>query len=485
VFDVQELRQLASDEGLNLTGDLSHAQADALAAKWAPEVRFHPRELFHSQTLRAYLDATESAPWGPDEWLPVLENGGVVLNEPPRIYCKAGSYEDCGSDFESSDIGVESEYRALQWERLVDYIPPDPKQLPQKVIIDPSYSIAKDKFGSAQQSPSGAQLPRDPAGVGVTSGLRFLLEGVELSLKAQRAGLDDALLGDFGFDVLYRAMLLELIDAHKRGDAAREAQLLDKLISEDVLTKTMWEAITEYAFLEYYFTYPYNDLQRYAGLAAPYDHEGDVESCCLAFRRSDLTVAGHQTAEPVYAISTRHGASAGLDQIRMLDPNDLDPPNQPVVVWVAGGSHATVLTGAGDYSTHAVWNGFSNAMGKGGGAVCAALGPLCVLGALLAAILDHFISPDDEARDDGVHSHPALGGSAAPDESGLTVANVPLSAGANLYQEPASLPPGTDVTLGERAFPGQWGGKASFADKPRRFLGRLTLHLGFQTPGGP
>ena len=52
-----------------------------------------------------------------------------------------------------------------------------------------------------------------------------------------------------------------------------------------------WNAVTRFAFLEYYFFYAYNDFERYQTAIFDNEHEGDDEGCCLVFDRNVLNLA--------------------------------------------------------------------------------------------------------------------------------------------------------------------------------------------------
>ena len=59
-----------------------------------------------------------------------------------------------------------------------------------------------------------------------------------------------------------------------------------------------WDAVTRFAFLEYYFFYAYNDFERYQTALFDNEHEGDDEGCCLVFDRERARSSRRRAADP-------------------------------------------------------------------------------------------------------------------------------------------------------------------------------------------
>src|SRR5687767_14583091 len=75
-------------------------------------------------------------------------------------------------------------------------------------------------------------------------------------------------------------------DRRARGAGESISTALQALPPGWRLDKRAWDAVTRYAFLEYYFLYAYNDFERYQTTPFDNEHEGDDERCWLVFDRN-------------------------------------------------------------------------------------------------------------------------------------------------------------------------------------------------------
>ena len=179
-----------------------------------------------------------------------------------------------------------------------------------------------------------------------------------------------------------------------------------------------WNAVTRYAFLEYYFFYAYNDFERYQTAIFDNEHEGDDEGCCLVFDRNVLNLAATSgdpddllKAVPHCIIASVHEEYQDADLLKfvappIVAPGDPAPPARDVVdftVYVAGGSHATYFT-PGDHDLV----DFQDTWGyvDENASWLYIIAPVVLAISIILAIIEHFVDTEDFTSDEGVHSGP-------------------------------------------------------------------------------
>ena len=154
--------------------------------------------------------------------------------------------------------------------------------------------------GATEPQPGDPRVPRHlPMEVRVE--MRFLLETLKHELQQERPA--DALWGGFAVDDLLlrpsqssgqpptpdrearRAILRELVDAFQQGDDARVAAVLAGIPPSLTFSTRAWNGVKNYAFLEFYLSYAYNDYTSYGDAPFANEHEIDLEGCCVVFER--------------------------------------------------------------------------------------------------------------------------------------------------------------------------------------------------------
>lgn len=224
----------------------------------------------------------------------------------------------------------------------------------------------------------------------------------------------------------------------------------------------------DFAFLEYYLVYPFNDYKEYGSWPFENEHEGDVEGCCVVFERRflDQLAAGNRQAEDVVphtVITLAHEEFNDLDAMKRLSAVR-DRARDDLVVYVAPGSHATYLNA----DSHDVldFEDVVTDLPLQLPTAVLALGLLLAPGSfialvLLAGVVEHFVDSEDQTSDDGASIGP---GPADPGSLRFNrrIEVTPLSDfknDLNVYQ------PGQRAALGVRAYPGKWGGDDGPIDK--------------------
>jgi hypothetical protein len=267
-----------------------------------------------------------------------------------------------------------------------------------------------------------------------------------------------------------RHVLRALVAAHLAGDAAAWQAAFTLIPLGWALYQQAWDAVTQYAFLEFYFVYAFNDYKEYATWPFENEHEGDIEGCCVVFERSALEelAAGTKTAAQVTAhtvITSVHEEFHDSDCLKRL-PLANDKARDDLVVYVAPGSHATYLTpGSHDFlDFEDVVTDLPAQLPTWVVVLAIVTGNLEILVALviLAGILEHFVGSDDETSDNGVSVGP---GEPDPNPANLEFAKklevTPLSDimnDVNIYQS-AFRP-----TRAIRGYQGMWGGDDGLID---------------------
>ena len=209
-----------------------------------------------------------------------------------------------------------------------------------------------------------------------------------------------------------RAFLLGAIRKHEAGEQLPEPPPGWRL------DRTAWNAVTRFAFLEYYFFYAYNDFERYQTAIFDNEHEGDDEGCCLVFDRAviNLAAAGGMPAliraVPFAIITSVHEEYQDADLLRFVPPpvvgagragaagarrrrlHRLCRRRQPRDLPDAGRPRPRRLPG------HLELRRRERAAG------CSSSRRWCSSISIILAILEHFIDTEDFTSDDGLHGGP-------------------------------------------------------------------------------
>jgi hypothetical protein len=462
-----------------------------LAELWMPELRFHEEERFHPIDLERLFKVpvevvaglppaareafliTVSGPVGDQQFTPpVVRNGATVLLH--------------GGDI-NNDLGA---------------TPDGTEKLMDGVDQDTVYSHGKGltrsiEFFGASDTVSGNTVPqpgdpRVPAhDIVVRAEMRYLLDALRHYL--QQDPPVDSVWGWFNVESVIiksdkpdnstdrtekRNILRELVAGYEAGDQPRQAAAIQRITQRPgwTLHQRAWDAVRFYAFLEFYFVYPYNDYPDYGDWPFVNEHEGDVEGCCVVFDRRDLDqVAANPPTKPIQeviahtVITSVHEVFNDNDELKRL-PVERDRARDDLVVYVAPGSHATYLSpGPHDVldweDILTDWPGEVTSGWKE--AIVLLLYPAYFPLLLLAAAIEHFVDAEDETTDNGVRTGPTIpvGGTSFAHELLVT----PLSninGGLNLYQAGFDPPEnGLDLCeLARRAYPGKWGAHDDIAD---------------------
>jgi len=493
--NLNQTANLAQRKGLNYTGRLTHAQVVALANAWRPEVRYYEDERFHPVDMDGLFSIPSQifdtlTPASQDEFSiavdgasfapPVLKNGNNVVGngnfdveEITSLDIDGGTILTHGKSFSSSTqfFGATTTVNGL----------------PNPVAGDP-------------------RRPRHD--IVYRAEMRMLFEALKFELE-----LDDLLQNESkpedsiwrGFEVensffrenklqgnstpfstnQKRQILKTLVDSYDPDniDIDAENTAIDNLISALpqgwLFNRVAWDVIKNFAFIEFYFIYAYNDFDRYE---SPFGnkHEGDDEGCCVVFDRSKLNqMADDDQTNPPSDIPPHAFITSAHEEWQGGDRIDADISVDPVrarddlVAYVARGSHATLL----EAGTHDVLD-FGDAFllpFKGPTWVAVLNGLTLGIPGLILAIAEHFADSEDVTSNDGVSTP---GRSSEPTDEVLVFRAetqvTPLSninSDENIYNAANGQNPLADplAALGRRAFSGKIGAHDGFSDKSPKF----------------
>jgi hypothetical protein len=354
------------------------------------------------------------------------------------------------------------------------------------------FGASKSVNGADEPRPRDPRRPRHP--IVVRAEMRVLLDTLkhelELDLPEGREKPIDAIWTGFAVEESFfrvddapftptapfsrsakRAILADLIAAHEITDpeerTAAERAALERIPPGWTFVPLAWTAVTDFAFLEFYLVYAFNDYKEYGTWPFDNEHEGDVEGFCVVFRRSalDELAGGKPAAEilPHTLITSAHEEFNNADDLKRLPETNEDIRNE-LRVYVAAGSHASYLYAdlhdILDFEDIAT--DLPDLLPGGFLAVLAFPSPL-ISAILLAGLVEHLVDSEDKTSDDGVSIGPGQ-----PDVPNLkfdkTIEVTPLSAfdgkeGENIYQRDSR------ALLALRGYPGKWGGDDGFINK--------------------
>lgn len=520
--NIPRLQQFADENGFGLTSPLTHESVVKLAEHWFPDMFFYEAEKFHPiamdenftmiDDLFGALPTSAKEEWLVSAFVRESNSTGVTQQfEPPVVLVPDGIVvEQSGQTAVAKSVVQVISAGASARDGL------GAEAVDSDAVVTHGASFRRsDQFfggfetlaGGAQASASDPFKPRAKAEDGspritVMGSLLNLFELLKYELLAAAPDANyppDGLRGaveiasslvtpitspppPLPFEDL-RKFLLKLIEAEETDGETPPAPPGYRL------SRTGWNAVKRFAFLEYDFFYAFNDFNRYADGLFTNEHEGDNEGCCLVFDRSLFNVAPNDEnallrVVPQFMMTCVHEEFQDADEFKFIDPPLSFPPDKrardvvPFTVFIAAGSHATYFTDG----THDLVD-FQDHMAKIEEHLLAAIvfAPIVIPVLILSLIIEHFTDTEDITSDDGIRTGP-------PDVVGdhpTAVANrlvvMPMSAENHIY---GTEPEDNEDLLRLRAYPGKWGAhdgiidhSSTFRAKTGRYFRRLLSHL--------
>jgi hypothetical protein len=509
--DLETLQAFARENFNGLTAPLNAGQVSRLARHWLPEMRFVEVEYFYPVSLEQFTGQVEivfGALSGRDRdsfrlELPIRSGteARVFRRFDPPVLMNADNFSV------QTDDGVEylRAWKILRSGAIGDGF--EDREVDEDTVLTHGTSFrASDEYFGPQRTLSGGAVgagnPYVPLLTPITVIATFVnpLEALRYELLTEeakdrdeyapdglRGGLDifpslfQSSSNPGGFPPSSRQAILAMIDAQLLNDAVAFDAAVRDLPFGARLDRGAWDALSRFAFLEYYFLYPLNDFNRYETLGNI--HEGDDEGCCLVFERNALDAAAASGSEDVLLDVRPHSILTSVHEpFQDADLHNFIPPGPgrdglDLVVWIAVGSHATYLS----LDTHPVLD-FSDVYEYVEDALpfILALSPLLTLNlAILALLADLLDVLEDETSDDGVHTGPDELVGNDPTYIRTRIQMLDMSARRHIYQ------PEQNDLLGRRAYAGKLGGhdgfrnhSPSFEAKTGRYFRRLLKGLG-------
>jgi hypothetical protein len=489
MLDLKAHADVAVASAFNLTGPLRHDTVVQLADAWTPEVRFHEAERFHPVDFEAMFTVPPAVMATLDEATrdTLRIQVGNARFEPPII--RTGSDTVPASALTTDVLADPTAGAEVQARLSSSSVYTHGGGFDRSTQL---FGASTTVAGLVDPTPGDPRVPRHP--IVVRAEMRFLYETLKHDLQTDRP--NDALWGRFAVEASLfqlavpgstvpfttsrkRDILRRLIAAIDAGDDVAQAAALADIPPPWQLNGRAWDAVRNYAFLEFYFLYAFNDYLQVADSIFSNEHEGDNEGCCVVFDRRDLEelAAGTKTLDEIVAhtiITSVHEEFNDNDELKRL-PLDRDRARDDLVVYVAVGSHATYLT-AGSHDVLDFEDILTDFPGKvpGWAWLIPGAAPVIVLLLLITAVTEHFVDAEDETSDNGASTGPEPEPGSDPGPLVFPSRRVvtPLSAitgpdaDVNAYQAALTSAPAT-VSLADltrRAFPGTWGGHDGLRD---------------------
>jgi hypothetical protein len=524
--DIPRLQQFATENDLGLTSPLTHESVAKLAKHWFPDMFFYEAEKFYPIAMDEMFtmidDSFGALPTSAKEELLVnlfvreTDSTGVRQPfEPPVVLVPDGFIvEQTGQSVVAKSVVRVISAGVSARDGLGDEAVDDDAV----VTHGARFSSSDQFFGGfetlADTPQPGPGNPFEPRAKGEDGNPRITVMGSLLNL----------------FELLKYELLAAAPDANYPPDGLRGAveiasslvtpftsppaflpfedlrKFLLKLIEAEEtngetppapagyrLSRTAWNAVKRFTFLEYDFFYAFNDFNRYQPDAIfANEHEGDNEGCCLVFDRSLFNVAPNDEnallrSVPQFMMTCVHEEFQDADEFKFIDPPLSFPPEQrardvvPFTVYIAAGSHATYFTSG----THDLVD-FQDHMAQIEDHLLAAivLSPIVIPLLILSLIYEHFTDTEDITSDDGIRTGPPEVVGDHPTAVANRLVVMPMSADNHIYQGESPGNPGNEDLLRLRAYAGKWGANAGIIDhsstfraKTGRYFRRLLSHL--------